>query len=85
MLPDDEGSGETGPLHRNPIRMCFKARGRPWRAAERDTPGKSSQEPPLTMYLDSSHSAWVEIHSNTIPAISMISYGLALDGYPPCR
>ena len=54
--------------------------GRPWRAAGRVTPGKSSQEPPLTTYSFLSHSAGVEVHSNTIPAMSKTPCGLAPDG-----
>lgn len=77
---------KPGPLHRNPIRMCFKASGRPWRTPQSAvTPGKSSQEPPLTMNLDSSHSVWVKVYSNTIPACSIILYGSAPDGCLPCR
>ena len=49
-------AGGAGPAQRKPTRMCFMGAGRPWRAAGRVTPGKSSQEPPFTIFCFLSHS-----------------------------
>lgn len=52
------------------IKICFSSGGRPCRAADRVTPGKSSHEPPFTTYLGGSFLNSVAVHSNTCPAMS---------------